>query len=344
MLTHIDQNNQPTMVDVTDKETSIRMAMAQTKVQLPEVLRPYVSGNELTLKKGPVFQTAIIAGTMAVKKTHELIPFCHQIPVEGCKFEITITDALEVSITCRVKTSFKTGVEMEALHGATVAALTIYDMCKAVSHDIVLKETKLLQKTGGKHTLLNRPVYGLVLTGGKSSRMGEPKALINYKGKAHALHIHEVLTKYCDQVFLSAQTNQWQGTELDRLAVIPDQKSNGGPMAGMLAAFAAHPDVNWLIVACDLVHFNSKTVEKLLANFDPNSVATCYKSKESDFPEALCALYTPAAQAVFNDAFKSDVKCPVKVLKNTKITCIDQEAGINLANVNTQVERQNEIH
>ena len=81
MLTHIDQKNRPTMVDVTEKKTSLRMAMAETKLQLPKSMRSYFSGDELILKKGPVFQTAIIAGTMAVKKTHELIPFCHQIPL-----------------------------------------------------------------------------------------------------------------------------------------------------------------------------------------------------------------------------------------------------------------------
>jgi len=122
MLTHVDNNQNPTMVDITHKDESIRMALAQTMVKLPESMRSYLNNNELVLKKGPVFQTAIIAGTMAVKKTHELIPFCHQIPVESCKFEINIDSDLLVTIHCRVKTSFKTGVEMEALHGATVAA------------------------------------------------------------------------------------------------------------------------------------------------------------------------------------------------------------------------------
>src|SRR4051812_18868632 len=112
MLTHIDQNNLPTMVDVTEKTHSIRMAEAQTKVQLPPELKKYFNGEEIHLKKGPVFQTAIIAGTMAVKKTHEIIPFCHQIPIEGCKFDISLDDSLIVTITCRVRTTFKTGVEM----------------------------------------------------------------------------------------------------------------------------------------------------------------------------------------------------------------------------------------
>lgn len=344
MLTHLDQNNQPTMVDVTDKKTSIRMASAESTLILPEEIRPFFSGTELTLKKGPVFQTAIIAGTMAVKKTYEVIPFCHQIPVEGIKFDIQMNEKLEVKISCRVKTTYKTGVEMEALHGATVAALTIYDMCKAVSHDITIKETKLKYKTGGKNTFLGRPTYGLVLTGGKSQRMGEPKALIHYKGKAHASFIHDVLSQYCDQVFLSAQPDQWSGTELEKFKSIPDGAGTTGPLAGLISAFQLHPEVNWLVVACDLVHFNEKTVEKLLANFQENVTATAYKNSEKGFPEPLCTLYTPAAREVFLSAATNNISCPVRVLKNSSVYLIDQETGINLANINTQEERNHVIN
>lgn len=334
MLTHIDQNNNPTMVDVTGKSVSIRMAEAQTKISLPEIMKEYFVGEELVLKKGPVFQTAIIAGTMAVKRTHEMIPFCHQIPVESCKFEIKVSEMV-VTITCRVKTSFKTGVEMEALHGAMVAALTVYDMCKAVSHEMVIGETKLIAKTGGKRTILGRPTYGLVLTGGKSSRMGEPKALMNHKGKAHAEYIHDVLGKFCDEVYLSTKEKQWDGTELAKLPAIADKYD--GPIGGMLSAFEKHPEANWIVVACDLIHFNEKTVEKLLANAS-DKVATCYKNAEKDFPEPLCTFYTPDARHIFSDAYHSNVTCPVKVLRNTPVELILQENGINLANINTPEE------
>lgn len=344
MLTHIDKQNNPTMVDVTQKSHSIRMAKASSQIQLPLEMKEFFIGTELVLKKGPVFQTAIIAGTMAVKKTHEIIPFCHQIPVESCKFNITVDDNLLVSITCKVKTTFKTGVEMEALHGVTTAALVIYDMCKAVSHNMVMKETKLVQKTGGKHTILDRPTYGLVLTGGKSERMGEAKALINYHGKAQAAFIHDILNKFCDEVYLSARPDQWKGTELASYKTVNDKFENAGPLGGILSAFAFKADVNWIIVACDLVHFNEKTVENLLSNYNEAAMATCYKNREGGFPEALCGLYTPAAAAVFLDAFKSDVRCPVKVLKNTKTELIDQQAGIDLANINTQDEKKHAGH
>ena len=340
MLTHVDEKNLPTMVDVTDKEISHRMAKAKALLQLPEEIRPFLKGEELVLKKGPVIQTAIIAGTMAVKKTYELIPFCHQIPIESCKFEIKINSNLLVTIECQVKTTFKTGVEMEALHGATTAALTIYDMCKAVSHNIVLLETKLLQKSGGKRTFLDRPVYGLVLTGGKSERMKRDKALINYKGRPHAAYIYDILQKYCDQVYLSARKDQWNGTELQDLPSIEDKVGIQGPIAGLLSAFAKHPEAHWIVVACDLIHFNEETVQTLLANYKSTAIATAFKNSEKDFPEPLCTLYTPKAHAVFREAADNNITCPVKVLRNVETFMIEQKNGVNLANINTSAEYQ----
>jgi cyclic pyranopterin phosphate synthase len=344
MLTHIDQNNRPTMVDVTDKSDTIRMAEACVQVQLTEEFRPYFSGQELVLKKGPVFQTAIIAGTMAAKRTHEMIPFCHHIPVESCKLDIEMDENLLVTVSCRVKTTYKTGVEMEALHGASIAALTIYDMCKAISSNIIIKETKLLKKTGGKKTKLERPVYGLVLTGGKSERMGEPKALINYKGKPHAQYIYEILAEVCDDVYLSARPEQWRGTALEAFPTLNDGLEDAGPMGAMLNAFQTYPEANWLVVACDLVHFNRKVAEKLLADLDEKKIATCFANNDAGFPEPLCALYTPAAKDIFYDAQKSGIKCPVKVLKQVDVKLLKQGEGINLANVNTPEERKHEVH
>jgi cyclic pyranopterin phosphate synthase len=112
--------------------------------------------NEIVGTKGPVFATAIIAGVMAAKKTADLIPFCHPVALEDCKITITpqiqqsATERSQLAIDCVVKTTHKTGVEMEAIVGATSAAMCIYDMLKAVSHDITISEIKLMSKTGGK--------------------------------------------------------------------------------------------------------------------------------------------------------------------------------------------------
>lgn len=148
-LSHIDESNRPTMVDVSDKIATDRQAHARTIIDLPAEVVAELNGDEITTKKGPVFATAIIAGVMAAKKTHELIPFCHPLGLENCKITIEVT-GLRAIIDCRCKVHHKTGVEMEALTGASVAALTVYDMCKAISHDIVISETRLMAKSGGK--------------------------------------------------------------------------------------------------------------------------------------------------------------------------------------------------
>ncbi|HEU4618882.1 MAG TPA: cyclic pyranopterin monophosphate synthase MoaC [Gammaproteobacteria bacterium] len=149
MLTHVDAANRPTMVDVGDKEVTRRTAEARAVVVFPDDT-PLAEGEALRTKKGPVFDTAIIAGVMAAKRTHELIPFCHQLPLEDCKISIEWAGPREVVVRCAVRATHKTGVEMEALTGASVAALTIYDMCKALTHGIAIREIALLSKTGGK--------------------------------------------------------------------------------------------------------------------------------------------------------------------------------------------------
>ncbi|HVW97605.1 MAG TPA: cyclic pyranopterin monophosphate synthase MoaC [Mucilaginibacter sp.] len=150
MLSHIDTNNNPTMVDVTAKAVTQRSAVARSVISLPAEILEYLSNGELYAKKGPVFQTAIIAGIMAAKKTGDLIPLCHPLGLDNCDIAVSINEQKEIVINCKATITAKTGVEMEALVGASIAALTIYDMCKAMSHDIVIKETMLIEKTGGK--------------------------------------------------------------------------------------------------------------------------------------------------------------------------------------------------
>ena len=149
-LSHIDQDNLPAMVDVSHKEATDRQAHARTIVEFPPVVADQFEDGDIRTAKGPVFVTAIVAGVMASKKTHELIPFCHPLGLDNCKITIKMDDMHRAVIDCHCKVHHKTGIEMEALTGATVAALTIYDMCKALSHDIVIGQTRLVSKTGGK--------------------------------------------------------------------------------------------------------------------------------------------------------------------------------------------------
>ncbi len=148
-LSHVDEHNRPTMVDVSDKRVTERRAHARAEIELPAAVLESIEGDDILTKKGPVFATAIIAGVMAAKKTHELIPFCHPLGLESCKVEIHVADAKAI-IDCRCKVTHKTGVEMESLTGASIAALTVYDMLKAVSHDMVISRTQLIAKSGGK--------------------------------------------------------------------------------------------------------------------------------------------------------------------------------------------------
>ena len=151
-FSHIDSANLPTMVDVGDKAVTKRTATAQARVRFPAEVATALRERDFTTAKGPVFQTAIIAGVMAAKRTHELIPFCHPLGIENCKIAIEM-DGDAAVVECTVSVHHKTGVEMEALTGASIAALTIYDMCKALSHDIVIAETRLVEKRGGKSDL-----------------------------------------------------------------------------------------------------------------------------------------------------------------------------------------------
>lgn len=154
-LTHLDARARPTMVNVQDKAVTLRTAEAEARLRLPVAVAEALRASGHRTKKGPVFDTAIIAGVMGAKRTSELIPFCHPLGLEHCEvrieFEPQVDGEALVIVRCRTEVQHKTGVEMEALTGASIAALTIYDMCKALSHDIRIEAVRLLSKSGGKH-------------------------------------------------------------------------------------------------------------------------------------------------------------------------------------------------
>ena len=148
-LTHVDPSGNPAMVNVSEKIVTRRIAKAQAIVYLGKDIVSNIQQSELVTKKGPVFQTAILAGIMAAKKTSDLIPLCHPLGLDSCDIDIKTAED-HVVITGSAALDAKTGVEMEALVAVSIAALTVYDMCKAMSHGIVIREIKLLEKTGGK--------------------------------------------------------------------------------------------------------------------------------------------------------------------------------------------------
>lgn len=152
-LTHLDAANRPTMVDVGAKAATRREASAEALLKLPANVARELKRTGHRTKKGPVFDTAIIAGVLAAKRTHDLIPFCHPLPLSNVKIGVTSMRG-GLRVHCEVAVTHNTGVEMEALTGAAVAALTIYDMCKALSHQIEIGPVRLLAKTGGKRNYL----------------------------------------------------------------------------------------------------------------------------------------------------------------------------------------------
>jgi len=154
-FSHINKTGNPKMVNVSDKQITQRTAIAKASMFLGTEVISHFTNNELMTKKGPVFQTAIIAGIQAVKKTSELIPMCHPLLINGVDIDIQIIDNETIEVNCRVSIEGKTGVEMEALTGASVTCLTIYDMCKSISQQMEIKTIKLLEKTGGKSDFKN---------------------------------------------------------------------------------------------------------------------------------------------------------------------------------------------
>lgn len=148
------------MVDVGDKSVTERKAVACAEVLLPPEVAARLEGNDIQMAKGPVFHTASLAGIMAAKRTSDLIPLCHPLFLDNCKVHLSVASrcadgAAVVRVECQVRTHGRTGVEMEALTGASVAALTVYDMCKALSHSIVIRDLRLVSKTGGKSDYLS---------------------------------------------------------------------------------------------------------------------------------------------------------------------------------------------
>lgn len=154
---HLDARNNPAMVNVSAKQITQRSARAVAEVWLPPEVAAQLRDGEIHAPKGPVFHTAIIAGTMAAKRTADLIPFCHTLPLDGVRIEIAPSGDALLRIEATVKTTHKTGVEMEALTAASVAALAVINMCKVFSSAMEIRRVRLLEKRGGKRDYTAAP-------------------------------------------------------------------------------------------------------------------------------------------------------------------------------------------
>ncbi len=340
MFSHLDHENCfPNMVDISQKNNTYREACARTRVELPLEIITALKNGELHSPKGPVFSTAIVAGTLAAKKTATLIPFCHSLNITDCKIEIKQEEERRYAIYCTVKTNGATGVEMEALTGSSVAALTVYDMCKSFSQKIKISSTELIYKRGGKSDfkkLEAPPIYGLILAGGKSSRMGQDKALLSYhENKNQMIVCYDLLQKFGARTFLSQRMGQYENTPIEK---IDDIYPELGPISGILSAMRTFPEAAWLVLAVDLPRLSIGVLENLLKQRDLKHDATAYQSTFGDFLEPLCTVYEPKSYIKILEHVAMGVKCPTKILKNISCKKIVSLNENDLMNVNTKAE------
>lgn len=358
-FSHIDDKNLPSMVDISAKKITQRTAHAQVQIEIPQEIAALFVGDreEITCKKGPVFQTSIIAGTQGAKLTSQLIPFCHQLPLEGCKIEIRREEDRLITIDCRVRTTGKTGVEMEALMGANIAALTFYDMCKSVSHGMVIKNLRLLGKTGGKSDIVEQdqdrdqdqseetkapPLYGLILAGGQSQRMKKDKGAIDYYGKSQTEYLYEILQKYCEKVFVSCREEQSEDQHIRDLPQIHDPLPNHrqGPMVGIHRAMEEYPHASWFVLACDLPFFDEKALKKLVEGRNTQKMATVYWNDKRNWPEPLCSLYEKTLSPTLQEFFSQGKFCPRKLLMKVEVQRIEPDDPNIFENINTPEDWQ----
>ena len=179
------------------------------------------------------------------------------------------------------------------------------------------------------------PLYGLVLAGGRSTRMQRDKAMLEYAGRSQLERAVELITPLVERVFVSVRPDQTGDPMRARFAQIVDTGEVAGPIAGIVAAQASHPDAAWLVVACDLPLLDQETLEHLLRSRRPERQATAYRSTHNGLPEPLCAIYEPSSREAIRAHIESGRDCPRKFLINASAELIDQPQPGALDNVNT---------
>ena len=180
-----------------------------------------------------------------------------------------------------------------------------------------------------------RNIWGLVLSGGMSKRMGQDKALIEIDGNTQLNKTHTLLQNHLPEVFVSSRADQSADNERKKYKQIYDLYNNIGPLAGILSAMHEHPEVDWLVVACDLMNLDNKTIDYLIENYHPNDKIIAYKSEYNGLPEPLCAIYSASAKSLLDESMNRKVICPRKILINSNVKLITQPNPSALENFNT---------
>ncbi len=182
------------------------------------------------------------------------------------------------------------------------------------------------------------PLFGLVLAGGASRRMGQDKAALSYHGKPQLLWAYELLASVCKRCFVSVRPDQRDEPTRASLPQIVDIQPGIGPMAGISAALSAHSDAAWLVLACDLPFLSRGTLAHLIAHRDPSRIATAYRSTHDQLPEPLCAIWEPASREAVVNWIAIGKQCPRKLLINSNVALLDQPDARALDNINTPDE------
>ena len=180
-----------------------------------------------------------------------------------------------------------------------------------------------------------RNIWGLVLSGGMSKRMGQDKALIEIDGNTQLNKTHTLLQNHLPEVFVSSRADQSADNERKKYKQIYDVYNNIGPLAGILSAMHEHPEVDWLVVACDLMNLDDKTIDYLIENYHPKDKIIAYKSEYNGLPEPLCAIYSASAKSLLDESVNRKVICPRKILINSNAKLLTQPNPSALENFNT---------
>lgn len=191
--------------------------------------------------------------------------------------------------------------------------------------------------------MTDRPIYGLVLAGGKSSRMGHDKALLDHLGQSQLAYSVDLLSACVDKVFVSTRPDQTEEGERSQYPQIVDRYENLGPVAGILSALLEHPDVDWLVVACDLPNIDEATILHLLEQRDDEHPFIAYTSSFDGLPEPLCAVYRAGCTEIIQGFVDDGVNCPRKILIRSATRLLDQPDPRALDNVNTPDDLQDSV-
>ena len=180
-----------------------------------------------------------------------------------------------------------------------------------------------------------RNIWGLVLSGGMSKRMGQDKALIEIDGNTQLNKTYTLLQNHLPEVFVSSRADQSADNERKKYNQIYDLYNNIGPLAGIVSAMHEHPEVDWLVVACDLMNLDDKTIDYLIENYHPNDNIIAYKSEYNGLPEPLCAIYSASAKSLLDESMNRKIICPRKILINSNAKLLTQPNPSALENFNT---------